>query len=222
MHSRMGTVVAANDQGGRREAKPRAHAPQASTAWSKPEIRVVKDDQGRLRIDQSDPATYGAYAARQLLATAEADPQYRDGMTKRPSVPTIKITYVNGVGARKEISVREIFCRMDGDALVLTKFETTDGEKVKDLPITVPLLGDLNADVDDADRLHEIVLAEIGDVPLPPAEIEPEHEAPRPAPSRERRLPSGPLRQYDEATNPAPTAGALKNPTDPEPAPRGP
>ena len=167
-HSRMGAVVAANDQGGRREAKPRAHAPQASTAWSIPEIRVVKDDQGRLRIDQTDPATYGAYAARQLLATAEADPKYRDGMTKRPSTPSIKITYVNGVGEPQEISVREIFCRMDGDALVLTKFETADGEKVKDLPITVPLLGDLDADVDDADRLHEIALAELGDVPSPP------------------------------------------------------
>ena len=161
-------MVAGNDQGGRREAKPRAHAPQASTAWSIPEIRVVKDDQGRLRIDQSDPATYGAYAARQLLATAEADPKYRDGMTKRPSTPSIKITYVNGVGEPQEISVREIFCRMDGDALVLTKFETADGEKVKDLPITVPLLGDLDADVDDADRLHEIALAELGDVPSPP------------------------------------------------------
>ena len=200
-------MVAANDQGGRREAKPRAHAPQASTAWSIPEIRVVKDDQGRLRIDQSDPATYGAYAARQLLATAEADPKYRDGMTKRPSVPSIKITYVNGVGEPQEIGVREIFCRMDGDALVLTKFETADGEKVKDLPITVPLLGELDADVDDADRLHEIAMAELGDVPLPPAEIEPEHEAARPAPSRERRLPTGPLRQYDEAADPAPAAG---------------
>ena len=215
-------VVAANDQGGRSEAKPRADASQASTAWSIPEIRVVKDDQGRLRIDQSDPATYGAYTARQLLATAEADPRYRDGMTKRPSTPSIKITYVNGGGEPQEISVREIFCRMDGDALVLTKIETADGEKVKDLPITVPLLGDLDADVDDADRLHEIVLAELGDVPLPPAEIEPEHEAPRPAPSRERRLPSGPLRQYDEAANPAPAAGTLKTPPAPEPAPRGP
>ncbi len=215
-------MVAANDQGGRREAKPRAHAPQASTAWSIPEIRVVKDDQGRLRIDQSDPATYGAYSARQLLATAEADPKYRDGMTKRPSAPSIKITYVNGVGERQEIGVREIFCRMDGDALVLTKFETADGEKVKDLPITVPLLGELDADVDDADRLHEIALAELGDVPSPAAEIEPEHEAARPAPSRERRLPSGPLRQYDEAADPAPAAGTLKTPPAPEPAPRGP
>src|SRR5580704_5424208 len=176
MHSRMGTVVAANDQGGRREAKPRAHAPQASTAWSKPEIRVVKDDQGRLWIDQADPATYGAYAARQLLAIAEADPRYRDGMTKRPSVPSIKITYVNGVGERQEIGVREIFCQMDGDALVLTKFENADGEKVKDLPISVPLLGELDDDVDDADRLHEIALAELDDVSSPPVEIEPEPE----------------------------------------------
>ncbi len=139
-------MVAANDQGGRREAKPPAHAPQASTSWSIPEIRVVKDDQGRLRIDQDDPATYGSYAARQLLATAQADPKYRDGMTKRPSTPSIKITYVNGVGEPKEIRDREIFCRMDGDALVLTKFETADGEKVKDLPIKVPLLGDLDAE----------------------------------------------------------------------------
>ena len=131
-------VVAANDQDGRREAKPRANAPQASTAWSIPEIRVVKDEQGRLRIDQADPATYGAYAARQLLATAEADPRYRDGMTKRPSVPSIKITYVNGAGERQEIGVREIFCRMDGDALVLTKFESADGEKVKDCRFQSP------------------------------------------------------------------------------------
>src|ERR1700760_4286741 len=122
----MGGVVAGNDQGGRTEAKPRSHAPQASAAWSIPEIRVIKDDQGRLRIDQSDPATYGAYAARQLLATAEADPRYRDGMTKRPSVPSIKITYVDGVGERQEIGVREIFCRMDGDALVLTRFENAN------------------------------------------------------------------------------------------------
>src|SRR5215470_9758394 len=156
----MGAVVAANDQGGRRDAKRPAHAPQASTAWSIPEIRVVKDEQGRLRIDESDPATYGAYAARQLLATAEADPKYRDGMTKRPSAPSIKLTYVNGDGEPQKIRVREIFCRMDGDALVLTKFETADGEKVKDLPITAPLLGDLDADVDDADRLHKIALAE--------------------------------------------------------------
>ena len=168
-----------------------------------------------MRIDQSDPATYGAYAARQLLATAEAEPKYRDGMTKRPSSPSIKITYVNGGGEPQEISVREIFCRMDGDALVLTKFETADGEKVKDLPITVPLLGDLDADLDDADRLHEIAMAQLGDVPSPAAEMEPEQESPRPAPPRERRRPSGPLRQYDEAANPAPAAGALKTPTTP-------
>jgi hypothetical protein len=218
----MGAVVAANDKVGPREAKPRTDAPQASTAWSIPEIRVVKDDQGRLRIDQSDPATYGAYSARQLLATAEADPQYRDGMTKRPSAPSIKITYVNSDGEPQEISVREIFCQMDGDALVLTKFETANGEKVKDLPITVPLLGELDDDVDDADRLHEIAMAELGDAPLPPAEIEPEYEAPRPIQPRERRLPTGPLRQYDEAAVPAPAAGALKTPPAPEPALRGP
>jgi hypothetical protein len=215
-------VTEATDQGGRREAAPRADAPRVSTAWSIPEIRVIKDDQGRLRIDQADPATYGAYTARQFLATAEADPRYRDGMTKRPSTPSIKITYVNDVGEPQEIGVREIFCQMDGDALVLTKIETADGEKVKDLPITVPRLGDLDADVDDADRLHEIALAELGDAPSPPAEFEPEHEAPRPAPSRERRLPSGPLRQYDQAADSAPAAGALKTPSAPEPAPRGP
>jgi hypothetical protein len=222
MHSRIGAVAAANEQGGRGEAKPRAHAPQASTAWSIPEIRVVKDDQGRLRIDQSDPATYGAYTARQLLATAEANPKYREGMTKRPSAPSIKITYVNGVGEPQEISVREIFCRMEGDALVLTKFETASGEKIKDLPITVPQLGDLDADVDDVDRLHEIALAEFGDGPSPRAEMEPEPEAGRPAPFRERRLPTGPLRQYDEAADPAPAVGKLKTPTASEPAPRGP
>ena len=183
-HSRKGAVTGATDQGGRREAEPRSDSPRASTAWSIPEIRVIKDDQGRLRIDQTDPATYGAYTARQFLATAEADPSYRDGMTKRPSTPSIKITYVNGVGEPQEIGVREIFCRMDGDALVLTQFENADGEKVKDLPITVPLLGEQDNDVDDADRLHELAMAELGDVPSPPAEIEPEHEAPRPAPSR--------------------------------------
>ena len=102
-HSRKGEVARATDQGGRREAEPRADAPRASTAWSIPEIRVVKDDQGRLRIDQADPATYGAYTARQFLATAEADPRYRDGMTKRPSTPSIKITYVNGVGERQDL-----------------------------------------------------------------------------------------------------------------------
>jgi hypothetical protein len=215
-------VVAANDQSGRRDAKPRANAPQASTAWSIPEIRVFKDDQGRLRINQADPATYGAYAARQLLATALADPRYRDGMTKRPSVPSIKITYVNGVGERQEIGVREIFCRMDGDALVLTQFENADGDKVKDLPITVAVLGEPDADVDDGDRLHEIAMAELGDASSPPAKIEPEYEAPRPIQPRERRLPTGPLRQYDEAADPAPTAGPLKTSPAPEPAPHGP
>jgi hypothetical protein len=203
-----------------------------------------------LRIDQADPATYGAYAARQLLAMAEADPRYRDGMTKRPSVPSIKITYVNGAGERQEIGVREIFCRMDGDALVLTKFEDAEGKKVKDLPITVPQLGEPDTDegekvkdlpvavpqlgepdtddVDDADRLHELFLAELDDAPSPPppAAVEPEPEAPLPAPTRERRRPSGPLRKYDEAAEaapaPAPAAGTLKTPSAPEPAPRGP
>jgi hypothetical protein len=215
-------VTGATDQGGRREAAPRADAPRASTAWSVPEIRVIKDDQGRLRIDQADPATYGAYTARQFLATAEADPRYRDGMTKRPSAPSIKITYVNDVGEPQEVGVRELFCRMDGDALVLTHFENADGEKVKDLPIKVPLLGEQHTDVDDAGRLHELALAELGDAPSPPTEIEPEHEAARPAPSRGRRLPSGPLRQYDQAADPAPAAGTLMTPPAPEPAPRGP
>ena len=210
-------MAGAIDQVGRREAKPRADAPQASTAWSIPEIRVVKDDQGRLRIDQTDPATYGAYSARQLLATAEADPRYRDGMTKNPSTPSIKITYVNEVGKRQEIGVQEIFCRMDGDALVLAHFRNAEGEKVKDLPIPIPRLGELDADLDDADRLHEIAMAELGDVPLQPAELEPEYEAPGPAPPRERRLPTGPLRQYDEAAQPAPAAATLKTPPAPEP-----
>ncbi len=143
-------------------------------------------------------------------------------MSKRPSTPTIKITYVNGAGEPQEIRVREIFCRMDGDALVLTRFETADGEKVTDLPIAVPRLDELDADVDYMDRLHEIAMAELGDAPLPPAEIEPKQEAPRPAPSPERRRPSGPLRQYDEAANSAPAAGTVKTPPTPEPAPRGP
>ena len=221
-HSRKGAVTGATDQGGRRDAEPRSDSPQASTAWSIPEIRVIKDDQGRLRIDQTDPATYGAYTARQFLATALADPSYRDGMTKRPSAPSIKITYINGVGEPQVIGVREIFCRMDGDALVLTHFENGDGEKVKDLPITVPLLGEQDDDVDDADRLHELAMAELGDGPSPPAEIESEHEAPRPAPSQARRLPSGPLRQYDQAADPAAEAGTLMAPPAPEPAPRSP
>ena len=32
---------------------------------------------------------------------------------------------------------------MDGDALVLTHFKNAEGEKVKDLPIAVPSLGEL-------------------------------------------------------------------------------
>ena len=213
-------MVAANDQSGRRESKPRANAPQASTTWSIPEIRVVKDEQGRLRIDQADAATYGVYAARQLLAIAEADPRYRDGMTKRPSVPSIKITYVNGAGERQEIGIREIFCRMDGDALVLTHFENANGEKVKDLPIAAPPHGDLDSDVDDEDRLHQLALAGLGEAPLPAAEIEPQYEAPRPTPPRERRMPTGPLRQYDKPADPAPTAEPPKTPAAPEPAAR--
>jgi hypothetical protein len=188
-----------------------------------PEIRVVKDDLGRLRIDQSDPATYGAYAARQFLAIAEADPRFRDGMTKRPSVASIKITYFDGAGEPKEVGVREIFCRMDGDALVLTEFEDAEGGKVKDLPIAVPMPDERDAELDDADRLHKLALAELDGVPLTesPGEIEPEHEATRPAPARERRLPSGPLRQYDEAADPTSAAGTIKPAPAPKPAPRG-
>jgi hypothetical protein len=162
-HSRKGAVTGATDQGGRRSAEPRSDAPRASTAWSIPEIRVIKDDQGRLRIDQTDPATYGAYAARQFLATAQTDPSYRDVMTKRPSAPSMKITYVNAVGQPQKIGVREIFCRMDGDSLVLTQLENAAGEMVKDLPIPVPLLREQDNDLDDADRLHELALAELGD-----------------------------------------------------------
>jgi hypothetical protein len=179
-----------------------------------------------MQIDQSDPATYGAYTARQFLATAEADPRYRDGMTKRPSAPSIRITYFDHAGERHETGVREIFCRMDGDALVLTHFENAEGEKVKDLPIAVPQLDERDADVDDARRFHELAMAELGDGPSPPppAEIEPEHEATPPAPARERRLPSGPLRQYNEAADPAPApaARALETPPAPGPPPRGP
>jgi hypothetical protein len=215
-------VAGATNQGGRREAAPRADAPRASTAWSIPEIRVVKDDQGRLRIDQADPATYGAYTARQFLATAEADPRYRDGMTKRPSTASVKISYVDGLGERLEIGVREIFCRMDGDALVLTHFENANGENIKDLPIPIPRLGELDSDLDDADRLHELAMAELDNVPSPPAEIEPEPEAARPAPARERRLPSGPLRRYDEAADLAPAAGNLETPPAAGSAQRGP
>ena len=215
-------MAGAIDRGGRREPERRADAPRASPAWSIPEIRVIKDDQGRLRIDQADPATYGAYAARQFLATAGADPRYRDGMTKRPSAPSIKITYINGAGEPQEIGVREIFCRMDGDALILTAFEDAAGEKIKDLPIATPAVDELDSEVDDAGRLHELALAELGDVPSPPppAEIEPEQEPAPPAPARERRLPSGPLRQYDEAAAPAPASGPLKTPPAPEPAAR--
>jgi hypothetical protein len=59
-------------------------------------------------------------------------------------------------------------------------------------------------------------------VPSPPAEIEPEHEAARPAPSRERRRPSGPLRQYDQVADPASAAGTIKAPPAPESASCGP
>lgn len=203
--------------------KSRVDAPQVSTAWSIPEIRIIKDDQGRLRIDQSDPATYGAYTAGQLLATAETDPKYRDGMTKRPSNPSIRITYISSGGERQEISVREIFCRMDGDALVLTQFETAEGKKVKDLPIAVPPPENADDDVDDMDRLHAIAMAQLDDTPSPRARIEPEPEAPRPEPPRERRRPTGPLRQYDEPTGQTPAARTPNAPSAAEqPAPRGP
>jgi hypothetical protein len=202
----------------------RADSSRASTAWSIPEIRVVKDDQGRLRIDQTDPATYGAYAARQFLAIAKADPSYRDVMTKRPSAPSMKIAYVNVVGKRVQIGVKEIFCRMDGDALVLTQFENAAGEKVTDLPISVPVPAEPDHDVDDADRLHELVLAELDDAPSPPPEIESKPEAPRPAPPPVRRMPSGPLRQYDQPADPAaaPKSAAPVAPPAPEPPPRSP
>lgn len=200
--------------------EPRAGVPQVSKSWSIPEIRVIKDDLGRLRIDQSIPATYGAYTATQFLATAEADPRYRDGMTKRPSTSSIKLTYVDSLGALQKIGVREIFCRMEGDALILTHFENAEGEKVKDLPIEVPLLDDLDTDVDNVDRLHELALAELGDEPLPSAEIEPEPEPEpaRPAPTRGLRRPSGPLRKYDEPA-PAPAPDPAASPLEPEPAP---
>ena len=215
-------MTGATNQGGRREAEPRSDSPRAGAAWSIPEIRVIKDDQGRLRIDQTDPATYGAYCASQFLAIAKADPSYRDVMTKRPSAPSIKITYVNGAGKLEEIGVREIFCRMDGDALVLTQFENAKGEKVKDLPIAVPVLDEPDDDVDDVDRLHELVLAELDDAPSPPAEMESQPEAPPPAPIQARRLPSGPLRQYDQPADPAPAAGTLMAPPATLPAPPSP
>ena len=215
-------MTGATDQGGRREAASRADAPRASTAWSVPEIRVIKDDQGRLRIDQADPATYGAYAARQLLAIAEADPRYRDGMTKRPSAPSIKITYVNDVGEPQEVGVRELFCRMDGDALVLTQFENADGKKVKDLPIKVPVLGDQDTDLDDASRLHELALAEFGDALRSSSQRLNRSEAAPPPVGSARRLPTRPLRQYEQAADPAPAPGALMTPPAVKPAPRSP
>jgi len=211
--------------------EPRADATRESAAWSIPEIRVVKDDQGRLRIDQTDAATYGAYTARQFLATAKADPKYRDGMTKRPSTSSIKITYVNSAGERQEIGVREIFCRMDGDALVLCHFENAEGKKVKDLPIAAPRPDEPSAnadddtddDEDDMGRLHRLAMAELDDEPSTPtptpAEVEPEHEPGRPALARGRRLPSGPLRRYDEPTEQAPAAAAPTTPTASQPAP---
>jgi hypothetical protein len=182
-----------------------------------------------LRIDQTDPATYGAYTARQFLATAEAHPKYRDGMTKRPSTSSIKITYFDTAGEFQMVGVREIFCRMDGDALVLTHFENAEGAKVTELPIADPLL-----DEDDhADRFHELALAELGEVDSSSpdeTEPEPEPEEPQPAPEpvRERRLPTGPLRKYGEAAAPAPApastpaADTLQTPPVPEPARPGP
>jgi hypothetical protein len=203
---------------------PRGDAPQAQTAWSIPEIRVVKDDRGRLRIDQSDLATYGAHAARQFLAIAEADPRFRDGMTKRPSAASVKITYVDSSGESKKIAVREIVCRIDGDALVLAQIEDAEGRKLRDLPIAVPLPDEPDSDLDHADRFHERALAELGGVPTSESadEIEPEPEANPPAPARVRRLPSGPLRQYDEAADPGAASSAIKPAPAPEPAPRPP
>ncbi len=225
-------MAAANDRGGRPEAASRPHAPQASTAWSIAEIRVIRDPQGRLRIDSSDPATYGAYAARQLLATAEADPKFREGMTKRPSTPSIKITYLHNTGVRRELSVREIFCRMDGDDLVLTRIETADGEKLKDLPIAVPQPEEPDSELDDADHLHKIALAAFGEAPSTRPEMKLEPEAPRPEPPRERRRPTGPLRQYDEEAKSAPASSPIQSPASAsrpiaapsaaEPSPRGP
>jgi hypothetical protein len=182
-----------------------------------------------MRIDEADPATYGAHAARQFRATAEADPRYRDGMTKRPSSASIRITFAGGAGERQEIAVREIFCRMDGDALVLTRFETAEGETVGDLPIAVPPPGEAyvdldDADLDDAERLHQLALAELGDVDAspPPDEAEAEHEEAPPEPARERRRPTGPLRQYAEASEPAPSSGTPGTPPPPGPSPRDP
>ena len=126
----MGAVARATDQGGRSEVGPRADATRASTAWSIPEIRVVKDDQGRLRIDQADPATYGAYAARQFLATAEADPRYRDGMTKRPSAPSIRITYFDSAGEPQEIGVRRAGEVQPGHAGEQDRFQVAASRRV--------------------------------------------------------------------------------------------
>lgn len=219
-------MAGATDQGGRKEVGPRADAPRASTAWSIPEIRIVKDDQGRLRIDQTDPATYGAHTVSQFLATAEADPRYREGMTKRPSASSIRLTYVDEAGELKKVGVREIFCRMDGDALVLTHFEDAEGEKVKDLPIAVPLLDELDTEVDNVDRLHELAMAELGlgdEDSSSPEAIEPEPEPAPPEPVRERRLPTGPLRKYGEAAASAPTpaAGTPEDPAASASAPPG-
>jgi hypothetical protein len=223
-------VAGTTDPGGRggSGAGPRAEAPRAPASWSIPEIRVVKDDRGRLRIDATDPDTYGAYAARQFLATAEADPRFRDGMTKRPSAAAIRITYDDGTGTRREVGVREIFCRMEGDALVLTQFEDARGVPVKDLPIAAPppvapvavAVADEveEEDDDEADRLHQLALAELGVEPGPPVEAEPAPEEPPPPPARERRRPTGPLRQYGEAAEPAPSARAPEASAAPVPA----
>lgn len=87
-------------------------------------------------------------------------------MTKHPSVPSIRITYVNDVGEPQMIGVREIFCRMDVIALVLIPFENAEGEKVKELPLAVTLLEERDTDVDDAGRLYELALTELGHVPI--------------------------------------------------------
>ncbi len=174
-----------------------------------------------MRIDQADPSTYGAYAARQFIAIAAADAQYREGMTKRPSASSIKITYLDAAGERKGIHVREIFCRMEGDALVLTQFENSEGQIVKDLPIASPAIHEAEDDEDDdSARLHELAMAELGEEPLPPAEVEPEPEVPRSAPERGKRLPSGPLRQYEDSPASSPSGGPPAATPGPAPSAR--
>ena len=70
---------------------------------------------------------------------AEADPRYRDGLTKRPSGPYIKITYVNDTGERQEHRRPGSSAGWTGMSFVLTKFEDAEGKKIKDLPIKIPV-----------------------------------------------------------------------------------